>query len=222
MSTLIAENNDKRAQLNAENKKVYEDMLVYVRLSFDKSEAETEEVLMELLDHLLILQEEGRDSTELFGSNPRRYAQEIVGELPKAFPNKMMALFGMGVSYFLGVYLFINGLIQTVLSYGFHQLESTKTYSLGTTIIGIVEGGLLLSLAAYSVLRYMQWSCFRDVSKRKEYLFSVLVLGVPAAVTFAMYFWLPSFGPSMTVPVYWLAIAGSVFLVLGELFKRKA
>ncbi|GEK59968.1 hypothetical protein CHL76_14610 [Marinococcus halophilus] len=222
MSTLLAENNEKRAQLNAENKKVYEDMLVYVRLSFDKSEEETEEVLMELLDHLLVLQEEGRDSTELFGSNPRQYAQEILGELPKALPNKMMALFGMGVSYFLGVYLLISGLIQTIFSYGFHQLESTKTYSLGTTIIGIIEGGVFLSLAVYSVFRYMQWSCFREVSKRMEYLFSVLVLGVPAAVAFAMYFWLPSFGPSMTIPVYWLAITGAVFLMVGELLKRKS
>lgn len=59
---LIKLNNKKREKLNEENLKYYEDMLVYLRLSFLKSEQETEELLNELLDHLLEAQEEGKTS----------------------------------------------------------------------------------------------------------------------------------------------------------------
>ncbi|RKD69593.1 putative membrane-anchored protein [Sinobaca qinghaiensis] len=222
MNTLVDENNEKREQLNVENKKVYEDMLVYVRLSFDKSEAETEEVLMELLDHLLILQEEGRDSRELFGSDPKQYAREIVGELPQALPKKVRALFMMGICYFLGFYLFTSGLIQTILAYGFHHLEQTKTYSLGTTIVGLIMGVAALAILAYSVFRYIQWSCFRHTSKIKEYILSGLMFAVfPGVIVLAMYLWLPSFGPTVVLPVYWMGIVGVVFLIMAKLLGRK-
>ncbi|WP_298785534.1 DUF1129 family protein [uncultured Marinococcus sp.] len=223
MSTLVEENNEKRNQLNKENKKIYEDMMVYIRLSFNKSDQETEEVLMELLDHLLVLQAEGRDSSELFGSDPRQYAKDIIGELPQTVPRKMMALFVMGICYFLSVYMLSTGLIRTILSYGFQQMEPTKSYSLGTTVIIIIVSSIILSVVGYSVFRYIKWSCFRDISKIKEFLVSCFLFGVvPGTVFFAMYYWLPPLGPTLTVPVYWLGIAGAVFLLVAETLRRKA
>lgn len=222
MSTLVEENNEKRNQLNKENKKIYEDMMVYIRLSFDKNDQETEEVLMELLDHLLVLQAEGRDSSELFGSDPRQYAKDIVGELPQTVPREMMTLFVMGICYFLSIYMLSTGLIQTILSYGFQQMEPMKSYSLGTTVIIIIIGSITLSVAGYSVFRYIKWSCFRDISKIKEFLVSGFLFAVvPGTVFFAMYFWLPPLGPTLTVPVYWLGIAGAVFLLVAEILRRK-
>ena len=222
MSTLVEENNEKRNQLNKENKKIYEDMMVYIRLSFNKSDQETEEVLMELLDHLLVLQAEGRDSSELFGSDPRQYAKDIVGELPQTVPRKVMALFVMGICYFLGVYMLSTGLIQTILSYGFQQMEPTKSYSLGTAAIIIILGSITISVVGYSVFRYIKWSCFRDISKIKEFLVTGFIFGiVPGTVFFAMYYWLPTMGPMLIVPVYWMGIAGAVFLLVAEILRRK-
>lgn len=222
MSTLVEENNEKRNQLNKENKKIYEDMMVYIRLSFNKSDQETEEVLMELLDHLLVLQAEGRDSSELFGSDPRQYAKDIVGELPHTVPKEMMALFVMGICYFLGVYMLSTGVIRTILSYGFQQMEPMKSYSLGTTAIIIIFGSITLSVVGYSVFRYIKWSCFRDISKIKEFLVSGFLFAVvPGTVFFAMYYWLPPMGPMLIVPVYWMGVAGAVFLLVAEILRRK-
>ena len=50
---LIEENNRKREQLTPENEKYYGDMLIYIRLQLSLSEQQSEEVLMEMLDHLL-------------------------------------------------------------------------------------------------------------------------------------------------------------------------
>lgn len=73
---LIQINNEKRKELTKENKEYYEDMLVYVRLSYDKSEQETEEILTELLDHLVEAQEEGTTAKDVFGQEPKKYADE--------------------------------------------------------------------------------------------------------------------------------------------------
>ena len=42
---IIKLNNNLREKLSEENKEVYEDMLVYIRLNANKSEQQTEEVL---------------------------------------------------------------------------------------------------------------------------------------------------------------------------------
>lgn len=98
---LIKLNNKKREKLNEENLKYYEDMLVYLRLSFLKSEQETEELLNELLDHLLEAQEEGKDFTEVFGDDPKQYANELLGEIPKSMTKERFNLFLLGSFHFL-------------------------------------------------------------------------------------------------------------------------
>ncbi|HLQ71622.1 MAG TPA: DUF1129 family protein [Bacillota bacterium] len=85
---LIDQINEQQECLTKENKKYYEDILVYVRLSFDKSEQETEEILAEILDHILLAQEEGRQATDVFGVNPKVYLQEVIGELPRMITKK--------------------------------------------------------------------------------------------------------------------------------------
>ncbi|WP_347835339.1 hypothetical protein [Gracilibacillus sp. JCM 18860] len=78
-SVLIEQNNQKRKLLNEENKKVYEEMLLYVRLFFNKSEQESEEILMELLDHLLDAQGEGKSAKEVFGDDPSNMPTKLLG-----------------------------------------------------------------------------------------------------------------------------------------------
>src|SRR5699024_2047426 len=80
---LIEQINERQDRLTKENKKYYDDILIYVRLSFDKSEQETEEILAEILDHILLAQEEGRQAADVFGVNPKMYLQEVIGELPR-------------------------------------------------------------------------------------------------------------------------------------------
>jgi DNA-binding ferritin-like protein (Dps family) len=79
---MIQVNNERRKQLNEENRKYYENMLVYLRLS-SIPEKKTEELLLEMLDHLLIAQEEGRSAEDVFGKNPESYCKEVVQTMGK-------------------------------------------------------------------------------------------------------------------------------------------
>src|SRR3954468_8826231 len=80
---LIEENNGKREMLTKENEAYYGDMLLYIRLQMLLSEQQSEEILMELLDHILEGQEEGKSAKEIFGEDPKGYANEIIQQLPR-------------------------------------------------------------------------------------------------------------------------------------------
>lgn len=80
---LISDNNEKRKLLTKENEIYFDKLLVYIRAHLLLSERQSEEVLTEILDHLLLAQGEGRTASDVFGSNPKVYAEEIVEALPK-------------------------------------------------------------------------------------------------------------------------------------------
>ncbi|WP_339288736.1 DUF1129 family protein [Ureibacillus sp. FSL K6-0786] len=71
---LIRQNNEKRKQLTPENQQYYENLLVYIRANLSRNERATEEVLLEMLEHLLEAQKEGKTASEVFGKNPKDLA----------------------------------------------------------------------------------------------------------------------------------------------------
>ncbi len=77
---MVALNNERRLQLNEENLKYYEDMLIYLRTS-RIPQRRAEELLLEMLDHLLEAQREGRKAQDVFGDDPQKYCQEIVASM---------------------------------------------------------------------------------------------------------------------------------------------
>ncbi|UOQ49344.1 DUF1129 domain-containing protein [Gracilibacillus caseinilyticus] len=220
---LIAENNEKRKLLDDNNKKIYEDMLMYIRLSYGKSQQESEEILMELLDHLLHLQQEGKATSELFGKDPKQYADQIIEELPKTLTKKRMMLILMGLFYFLGVSTFINGFFHSILYYGFGKLEGSETYYLGTlAIISLVSIGIAF-VVVYFVIQYLKWMCFRKVNKVLDFLRTAVLFGViPFSAFLALFYFMPDMGTTITLPVYSLMIIGVIFFGLGTLLLKES
>lgn len=222
MESLIEANNQKRKLLNEKNKKIYEDMLMYIRLSYDKSEKETEEVLMELLDHLIILQEKGKNAEELFGQDPRSYADEIIGELPKTVSKKRLLLFGMGISYFFAASTLLQSIVSIVLFYVFNQSEISQTYFIGTALVNTCLAVVVAAIVLYGMIQYLRWSCFRNVSKVFEFVFGgILFGGLPFGVFMFIFYFMPSFGPTITFDVYWFIPIGIVLFIVGQWFKKQ-
>lgn len=79
---LIKENNRLRKQLTDENKKYYEDLLLYIRINGHKQEQATEETLLEILQDILEAQKNGRSAQAFFGKNPKEISDEILTALP--------------------------------------------------------------------------------------------------------------------------------------------
>ncbi|SHN30543.1 DUF1129 family protein [Gracilibacillus kekensis] len=220
--SLITENNEKRKQLNNENKKIYEDMLIYIRLAYQKSEQETEEILMELLDHMLIMQEQGNDISGLVGEDPKQYADEIIDELPKSLTKKRVELLFMGLFHFFGVSMLFTGLIQSVMYYGFGRWEGTKTYYLGSgAVLSILSVGIVFAVV-YFCIEYLKWTCFKNMNRILDFILSGFIFGIlPFSVFLGIYYFMPEFGPSVTVPIYSLILIGILFLGVGIWLLKK-
>ena len=144
---LIKENNEKRKQLTKENEAYYEQLLVYIRSSFFKEERATEELLYEMLDHILLAQKDGKNAQDVFGKEPKQLADELIETLPKEQPKKMLAFFGEIMMMLGGVYFTIVGIPAMVSDEDNMLYLGSFLLTIGVLIIGmLVIVGVTLNL----------------------------------------------------------------------------
>ena len=99
---LIKENNNLREKLNSNNEKYYSDILIYIRSKgLIKSEYETEEILLELLNDLIEAQNKGIEAEEYFGKNSKILADEILNNID----NMSFKELSKGISSIFGIFL---------------------------------------------------------------------------------------------------------------------
>ncbi|OIJ15159.1 hypothetical protein BKP35_04725 [Anaerobacillus arseniciselenatis] len=218
---LVELNNQKRKLLTEENRKYYEKMLVYIRLSYRISDLETEETLSELLDHLLDAQEEGKNAEEVFGKNPKKYADEIIGELPKMVTKERTSLIGMGILFFLAVSMILSGIIALVSHYYFTEAGLMKEFYLGSALLKTAISIPVAFFLLYSIIFYLRWSCFKKINKIAEFFVFWFYGAFSVGLFVIIYLFIPSFGPKLEISVFIVIMSGVILFILGTLFKRK-
>lgn len=211
---LIRLNNEKRKQLSEENLQYYEELLVYIRLSFHNAELDTEEILSELLDHLLEAQAEGRTARDIFGDDPKKYADSILGELPRKMFKEWSMFAVMGILYFFAASVILSG-IFAIFAEG-----SSRSYFAGTVAIrGLLSIPVALVLL-YMLIRFLRWFFSTKLHKAVQAaivgLFNVAVIGIFVAV----YFLIPDIGPVVEVPAYAVILTGLALLALATLVHK--
>ena len=88
IADLIKQNNELRLQLNEDNIKYYEELLVACRMKNNtKNESALEIQLLEILQDLILYQKQGKSFTDIFGNDINKLSSSIIAELPKE--NKM-------------------------------------------------------------------------------------------------------------------------------------
>ena len=151
ITDLIKQNNELRSQLNQENKKYYEELLIACRMkNTTKKESELEIQLLEILQDLILYQKQGKNFTDVFGNDIHKLSSSILLELPKE--NKMKLLRFILV-YFL--ILIISAIFPSVF---------TKTIEPITTMFSI----LLLALGS-SVCLYLL--IYKKTEKNKWFIY---------------------------------------------------
>lgn len=200
---LIELNNEKREFLNEENEKKYDDMLVYIRLASTKSEQQTEEILLELLDHVLLAQEEGKTIHDVFGDDLKAYSQEVIEEIPEDTKKKQVKFAIRLIFLFLGVTSLFSGIINAGLHYIFGFGEGTSTFHVGSSIAIIVSTTLIAFGMVYFVLEWLKSSLFKEEKKseRKEFFQLWIIMTLVIGVFFCIYYFMPSFGAEFSLPI---------------------
>ncbi|MBN6204871.1 DUF1129 family protein [Ralstonia pickettii] len=216
-------NNKKREQLNKENLSDYEEMLVYIRGNFNKSEQQTEEILMELLDHLLEAQNEGKTAKEVFGNDLKSYCDELITEIPKEKKS---------INFMFIFYLVLNlvglvGIVFGAVNFALYQFFSLGTevlnFSLGSGIFVIIIDFLLLALFVYVIFLWINGSLFKNKKTKKwvEFLQLWLISSLFIGATILVLHFMPAFGKTLSIPHLVIAAAAALIYLTSIILNKK-
>ncbi len=159
---MVELNNKKREFLTPENEAAYGDMLVYLRLS-NVPEHQVEELLLEILDHLIEAQAENKNAYEIFGNDLRSYCDELISALPTQTKLEKTSLIGFIISLLLAIKFGIDALVSTfILIFGKNIEQLSPAFSIpGTTLfVSLIILGILFILyllKRYSFDQKMNW-----------------------------------------------------------------
>lgn len=208
---LIKENNEKRKQLTKENEAYYEQLLVYIRSSFFKEERATEELLYEMLDHILLAQKDGKNAQDVFGKEPKQLADELIETLPKEQPKKILAFFGEIMMMLVGIYFTIVG-IPAMFS------NEDNTLYLGSFLltIGVLIIGMLVIVGV--TLNLFKKEAFSQGKKVFIVIFTLTFLAVVGMIVAISQF-ANEIGPQLQTSAYTYFGFGCFLLLASHLLK---
>ena len=160
ITDLMKQNNQLRPQLNKDNKKYYEELLVAYRMkNTTKKESELEIQLLEILQDLILYQKQGKSFTDVFGNDINKLSSSILVELPKENKGKLLRF---SLVYLL--ILIISSLVPSVF---------TRTIQPIITMFSI----LLLALGS-SVCLYLLIYKKTDKNKWFIYISSLIIFEI--------------------------------------------
>ncbi len=216
---LIQLNNQKREQLNKENEEYYEKMLVYMRAHLFLSEQQTEELLMELLDHLLEAQAQGKRAEDVFGENPVAYCDDMIKQLPKEQMKSTALFVGYLVLYLAGWLALIRGLALLALQLLKQEME--QTVYLGKEVVIFLITVVFIFLSVWLVLKVMKRTIYTEVHKFKMFMTFFLIFASCIGVIFFAPRLVPPFGMAVTIGWYVYLFMGGVLIAVTKWMNHK-
>ncbi|MED0966471.1 DUF1048 domain-containing protein [Bacillus paramycoides] len=159
---MVKLNNEKRKLLTPENEAAYGDMLVYLRIS-NVPQQQMEELLLEILDHLIEAQTENKNAYDIFGDDLQSYCDELISALPTQTTLEKSSLIGFSISLLLAIQFGIDAIVSLfILIFGKNTEQLSPAFSIpGTTLsVSIIVLGILFILyllKRYSFNQKMNW-----------------------------------------------------------------
>lgn len=215
---LIQLNNQKREELNQANEAYYDDILVYIRLQPGISEQQTEELVMELLDHLLEAQAAGKTAEDVFGDSPKAYCDEMIRQLPKEGGKKKFGFIGFLLFQLLGFMAIGSGGALFIANF---FTDATQTVYLGSSILVVIGDVLVILVAVGLMVAWLKHSVFKKTNKIRDGLISGAFGALSLAGIFFMPKWIPTFGSSIEIPGFVILITGIVIVSAAKLINKK-
>jgi uncharacterized membrane-anchored protein len=164
INRMIALNDERRKLLNPENEAYYSNMVLFVRTSPIDQRA-GEELLLEILEHLIEAQSQGRSARDLFGDDPVAYCRELVSELPKPSLRERLWQYGAVMWAALTWYFFaefVNGLLTRVFVIDIPVLNEINVVNVAVTaVLAVIVVKLVFLVINHSVFPSKQNRWFR-------------------------------------------------------------
>lgn len=215
---LIELNNLRRTELTPKNEEYYSDFMIYVRLHFFLSEQQSEEVLIEILDHLIEGQKEGKSAQEIFGEDPKAFADELISQIPNENRRSIGRFFTGIIFNLLSYFLLIRGIIILIISF-FKAVDSTVFPLKAATISLLIVGFSLIGVWVF--FRIIGNSLFKAKKNEVAGAWKAGLYGAGGmAVIIAAGYLLPEFGPSFDFSWYASLLSGGVLWGVSWVVKK--
>lgn len=220
---MVQLNNEKRTQLNEVNTAYYDDMLIYIRTNAMKSEQQTEEVLLELLDHLLEAQTEGKTAVDVFGEDLKAYCDEVIEEIPGEKSSKNLSFIGFLLLDLAAIAMLTFGILGYGTYFIFGLGEQYFNITLGKGIVVLLIDTLLIGIWILIIFKWMKHSTFKVKKTNKWveflqlWLISTIFIGL-SIVTFILF---PDFGTNFKIHQLMIAAIGLILYVLKIYLNKK-
>lgn len=218
--TLIAQNNEKRAGLTKDNMKMYEDLLLYVRTDLRVDEQAGEEVLMDILDHLLDAQENGRTAEHVLGNHPQEFADELIEQLPSEKKRNVTLFVLSQLAGLLGWFAVTYGVLQLII--GFFT-EQPMEISLGSIAMILLTSVVCTIVGVVTLFKIMRSSLFKTKKKARIQYWKAGLLGAALfSAILVVVLYIPQFGPVVSLPWWMFVTTALVLFVIAKLLGKRA
>ena len=188
---LIKQLNKSAKNLSLENKKVFDDIILYIRLSNIKTR-DAEEFLQQILDSFLNAEQQGVSIEYMLGtSDIKSYCEEIVSTYKSSYNYiSRCSEYIMYIGMFIIIIAFINFITQNFTVF---IINGTKNLSFYLNVdSGLISQFLIVVPVGIILMTYFRKSCFKENTKRgkikaffTEWIFWMIVVCV--MVAFSMF-----------------------------------
>lgn len=215
-SELIEQNNVKRSLLTEENEKYYTNLLIYIRSKLTLSEQQSEEILMEMLDHLTEGQQDGKTAKEIFGNDPKGYADEIIKHLPRENKRNSLLFISEMALNIVGWFFIMRSIIIPII--GGENPEKVYIISSLLLILLIV---IMTALGVKMIFGLINQTSFDENTTETKVMIKAGLYGASGFLVIAIFsFWVKEIGPSYILPWQVSLGIGSLLVLISWLLKK--
>lgn len=215
-SELIEQNNVKRSLLTEENEKYYTNLLIYIRSKLTLSEQQSEEILMEMLDHLTEGQQEGKTAKEIFGNDPKGYADEIIKHLPRENKRNSLLFISEIALNIVGWFFIMRSIIIPII--GGENPEKVYIISSLLLILIIV---IMTALGVKMIFGLINQKSFDENTTETKVMIKAGLYGASGFLIIAIFsFLVNQIGPSFILPWQVSLGIGSLLILISWLIKK--
>ncbi|MET0960926.1 MAG: DUF1129 family protein [Psychrobacillus psychrotolerans] len=202
--------------MTEENERYYWNLLLYIRTKLTLSEQQSEEVLMEMLDHLIEGQQDGKTAIEIFGNDPKGYADEIVSHLPRESKRSSLIFMSEVALNLIGWFFVIRSIIIPII--GGENAE--KVYVLSSLLL-ILLIMIMTALGVKVIFGLIGQNSFDENATDKKMTIRAGLYGAGGfLVILIISFFVKEIGPSFILPWQSSLGIGAILLLTSWIMKK--
>jgi len=161
---LVKQLNESSKNLSKDNKKIFDEIIVYVRTSNIKTR-DAEEFLQQILDSILNAENQGLSIEEVLGSSDiKGYCKEVINTYKESYNllslSSEYVMYAGTVIFILPFFHYIFNTIPSIAKYGLNNL----TFNLTIDLKLIFQIPLLVLMIIFT-MKAVRKSCFKSSSK---------------------------------------------------------